>query len=114
MFIVVETPLVSDPSQVFFGQSLKLTCGPPPTMFDFSPDWSAEWRRDGILISEDNEHIFSKHNGTAELTVLRFFRTDEGKQIFQCLAVKKYFLFLNQGGHLGITNNWLLTRTLIE
>lgn len=114
LFIVASTPLNYEPSQVFFGQNLTLTCGPPPTKLNFSTDWSAAWIRDGILITEDNGHIFSKQNGTAKLTVSRFFRTDSGKQIDLYSAVKKYFLFLNQRGHLGITNNWQLTDPLIE
>lgn len=62
---------------------MTLGCGPPPDNLGFGNDWSAEWRRDGIFIPADNEHIFSKKNGVAVLTMSNFFRTDNGKEIDQ-------------------------------
>lgn len=98
LFIVASTPLNSDPFQVFFGQSLTLTCGPPPPKLNFSTDWSAEWRRDSFLITEDTEHIFSRQNGTAKLTVSRFFRTDNGKQIVLSFGSQEIFFIPESRG----------------
>lgn len=68
-----------DPPDVFFGKSVMVECEPPST--EFSTNWIAEWRRDGILITEDNEHSFSTQNGRAILMVSKFFSTDNGKGI---------------------------------
>lgn len=68
-----------NPPEVFLGRRLMVECGPPS--HEFSSDWNAEWRRDGILITEDNEHSFSTQNGRAILTVSKFFSTDNGKEI---------------------------------
>lgn len=93
LFIEGETHLRSEPSDIFFGQSVTVTCGPPPSSLNFSTDWSAEWRRDGILIPEDDEHSFSKQNGAATLRVSRFFRTDNGKEIdpVWCSQTKDFY-----------------------
>lgn len=73
-------------------------CGPPPA--EFSPNLSAEWRRDGILITEDNEHSFSTQNGTATLTVSRFFSTDNGKEIDPVWSSQKTIFMSASGDHL--------------
>lgn len=82
LFFILKgsTPLELEPSEVFFGETVTLTCGPPPDNLNFSPNWIAEWRRDNILVPEDEEHISTKRNGKAILTVTRFFTTDNGEK----------------------------------
>lgn len=78
-----ETPLGVEPAEIFLGNEVKFTCGPPPESVNFGSDWNAEWRRDNILIPPDSQHSFSKlpEDNIALLTVSRFFNTDTGKEI---------------------------------
>ncbi len=60
---------------------MTVTCGPPPANLNFSTNWIAEWRRNDQEILPDREHSFStKEDGTATLTVSKFFVTDNGKK----------------------------------
>lgn len=69
---------------------MRLLCGPPPDSLGFGNNWSAEWRRDGIVIPEDNKHIFSIRNTL--LTVSKFFSTDNGKEIDQPQSSMTFFV----------------------
>ncbi|XP_041814965.1 adhesion G protein-coupled receptor F5-like isoform X2 [Chelmon rostratus] len=71
-------PLKPEPSKIFFGKRVTVTCGPPPEALNFSTNWIAEWRRDGTVILADSEHSISKMSGASILTVSRFFSTDNG------------------------------------
>ncbi|XP_008302526.1 probable G-protein coupled receptor 110 [Stegastes partitus] len=77
-----ETPLNFNPTEVFFGRNVNVTCGPPPEALTFGSNFTAEWRRNSELISADTEHSFSIQNGAATLTVSRFFSTDNG--LYEC------------------------------
>ena len=68
-----------DPPDVFISNTVTVTCGPPPGNLNLV-NWSAEWRRDDVLIRGDSEHMFSTENGAAILTVTKFFSTDNGKK----------------------------------
>lgn len=83
------TPLQFEPREVFFGKSVTLTCGPPPSTLGFGSNTKAEWRLDGLLIREDELHRFSTRNGAAILTISNFFGTDNGKKITTCTEVKQ-------------------------
>lgn len=72
--------LTFSPSEVFSGESVTLTCGPPPPNLNLGSDWIAEWRRNNNLIYSDDEHSFSNNNGQATLTVSKSFATDNGKK----------------------------------
>ncbi|XP_008302525.1 probable G-protein coupled receptor 116 [Stegastes partitus] len=77
-----ETLLQFNPTEVFFGRSVTVTCGPPPGHLNFGTNWTAEWRHNNELISADTEHSFLIQNGAAALTVSRFFSTDNG--LYDC------------------------------
>ena len=82
MFLFVKGgELLSDPSEIFFGLRVIMTCGPPKDYLNFSSSLSAEWRRDGVLIPADEQHTFSIQNREATLTVSNFYITDNGKEI---------------------------------
>lgn len=83
------TPLQFQPSEVFFGKNVTLTCGPPPSTLGFSSNTKAEWRLNGTLIQEDELHRFSTRNGAALLTISKFFVTDNGKKITTFTQVKQ-------------------------
>ncbi|XP_073348577.1 adhesion G protein-coupled receptor F5-like [Pagrus major] len=70
-----------EPSDVFIGNRVTVTCGPPPDNLNLV-DWRAEWRRNNVLIREDSEHSFSTADGEAKLTVSNFFSTDNG--LYEC------------------------------
>ncbi|XP_069559150.1 adhesion G protein-coupled receptor F5-like [Brachyistius frenatus] len=76
------TPLQFNPTEVFFEKSVTVTCGPPPADLNFSASFAAEWTRNGQRIPEDSEHVFSRQDGAATLTVLRFFGSDNGQ--YEC------------------------------
>lgn len=82
LFIEGATQLMVEPAEIFFGNAVKVTCGPPPDGLRFV-DWNAEWRRDGTLILEDSEHSFSglTEENTHLLTVDNFFNTNTGEEI---------------------------------
>lgn len=71
------TPLKFDPAVVFFENSVTVTCGPPPDNLSFGTNWTAQWRRDGQIITEDSGHIFSDNR--SKLKVTKFYFTDNGK-----------------------------------
>lgn len=77
------TELMVEPNEVFFGNEVRFTCGPPPASLNFGPDWTAEWRREGSLVLPDSLHSFTRltEENTRLLTVSRFFNTDSGKEI---------------------------------
>ncbi|XP_069014791.1 adhesion G protein-coupled receptor F5-like [Embiotoca jacksoni] len=77
------TPLQFNPTEVFFEKSVTVTCGPPPADLNFSASFAAEWTRNGQRIPEDSEHVFSRQDGAATLTVLRFFGSDNGQ--YECM-----------------------------
>lgn len=77
-----------EPTEVFVGQSVTVKCGPPPAALNLGTDLTAEWRRNGDLINEDAEHTFSKNGGAANLTVSRFFTTDNGKKHYRSSIVQ--------------------------
>lgn len=82
LFLFVKgEALLSDPSEIFFGIRVIMTCGPPKDYLNFSPSLSAEWRRDGVLIPGDEQHSFSIQNRKAILTISNFYNTDKGKEI---------------------------------
>ncbi|KAM7367606.1 hypothetical protein PAMP_013892 [Pampus punctatissimus] len=72
-------PLTFTPAEVFLGETVTVTCGPPPINLT---DWTAEWRRDGNLILQDNEHSFLNNDRVATLTISKFFATDNG--LYEC------------------------------
>ncbi|XP_042245463.1 adhesion G protein-coupled receptor F5-like isoform X2 [Thunnus maccoyii] len=78
-------------SEVFSGESVTLTCGPPPPNLNLGSDWIAEWRRDNNLIRSDDEHSFSNNNGQATLTVSKSFATDNGR--YECKLKKGNLAF---------------------
>nr|XP_046229746.1 adhesion G protein-coupled receptor F5-like [Scatophagus argus] len=82
--MITDSPsnLTFDPPELFFGESVTVTCGPLPKDRGFSTNWIAEWRRNDVLILEDSEHSFSKTSDTATLTVSKFFSTDNGE--YEC------------------------------
>lgn len=84
------TPLKFEPTEVFFGKSVTVTCSAPPPQVGFGPNTKAVWRLDGLLINEDELHSFSKgQNGTAILTISNFFVTDNGKKITTYTEVRR-------------------------
>nr|XP_061806801.1 adhesion G-protein coupled receptor F1-like [Nerophis lumbriciformis] len=76
-----RTGLTFEPSLIFFGETLTVTCGPPPNELDFRIT-SSEWRLDGVVINEDNQHSFSRENGVERLTIRNYFFTDDG--LYEC------------------------------
>lgn len=62
-----------NPTDVFFGMSVTVTCGPPPASLSFGSDWTAEWRLDGNLISNGGKYSFSTQAGASKLTVSSIF-----------------------------------------
>lgn len=52
-----------------------MTCGPAPNNL-----MKAVWTLNGKEILEDTEHSFSNKDGVSNLTVSRFFITDNGKK----------------------------------
>ncbi|XP_056261303.1 uncharacterized protein LOC130187595 isoform X2 [Seriola aureovittata] len=80
--MIFDDPTTFNFVQPFSGERVTLTCGPPPSILGFSDKWTAEWRRDGELIREDSEHIFSRDDEKATLTVLNFFFTKNG--LYEC------------------------------
>lgn len=78
--------LTFNPEEVFFGEPVTVTCGPPPPSLNLGTNWTAAWTRDGQPIRQDNEHSFSKANGMAMLIVSRVFNTDNGEK--NCRSVK--------------------------
>ncbi|XP_045917318.1 adhesion G protein-coupled receptor F5-like [Micropterus dolomieu] len=95
-------PLTFNPPSVIFGESVTVTCGPPPKDLNFSTISNAEWTLNGTKILEDNEHHFGTANGAATLTVKHFFITDVGR--YQCM--------LKDSGSRGIfrqTSNGIYT-----
>ncbi|XP_051909290.1 adhesion G protein-coupled receptor F5-like [Hippocampus zosterae] len=93
------------PSEVFFGETVTLACGPPPQNLDFRIT-STEWTRDGIVINEDidDRHNFSRDERSETLTITNFLVTDDGQ--YQCRLFDGESSFLqesNQRVRLGIT-----------
>ncbi|XP_023270950.1 adhesion G protein-coupled receptor F5-like [Seriola lalandi dorsalis] len=80
--MIFDDPTTFNFVQPFSGQSVTLTCGPPPSILGFSDNWTAEWTRDGELIRPDSEHIFKRDDEKATLTVLNFFFTNNG--LYEC------------------------------
>ncbi|XP_038583439.1 uncharacterized protein LOC119909328 [Micropterus salmoides] len=78
-----SAPLTFNPPSVIFGESVTVTCGPPPKDLNFNTISTAEWTLNGTKILEDNEHHFGTANGAATLTVEHFFITDVGR--YQCM-----------------------------
>ncbi|XP_049612770.1 adhesion G protein-coupled receptor F4 [Syngnathus scovelli] len=78
--IVSPIDLEPVPPEVFFNQTVTLTCGPSPNL-DFTITMSV-WTLDGDVIIEDERHIFEQVNGTETLTITNYFSTDEGR--YQC------------------------------
>ncbi|XP_057678356.1 adhesion G-protein coupled receptor F1-like [Corythoichthys intestinalis] len=76
-----RTGLTFEPNPIFFGETLTVTCGPPPNELDFRIT-SSEWRLDGVVINEDNQHSFSRENGVERLTIRNYFFTDDG--LYEC------------------------------
>ncbi|KAM7368262.1 hypothetical protein PAMP_014502 [Pampus punctatissimus] len=74
--------LTFTPAEVFFGEQVTVTCGPPPPNLNLGTDWTAEWTCDGKSVLQDNEHRFSKQNGVAMLTMSKTFNTDNG--LYEC------------------------------
>lgn len=83
------TPLQFEPSEVFFGKSVTVTCGPPPADLNFGPETKAEWSLNGAIIHNDELHSFQTSNGVATLTISNFFATDNGKKTSACAEVKR-------------------------
>lgn len=81
---------------------MRLLCGPPPDSLGFGNNWSAEWRRDGIVIPADNEHIFSIRNTV--LTVSKFFSTDNGKEIDQAQSSVTFLCYLENDFFIALKN----------
>lgn len=73
------TPLRFEPSEVFFGKSVSLTCGPPPSTLGFGSNTKAEWTLDGLPVQIDELHSFTTRDGAAILMISKFFATDNGK-----------------------------------
>ncbi|KAM7395048.1 hypothetical protein PAMA_006682 [Pampus argenteus] len=80
MILDSTEPLTFAPAEVFLAETVTVTCGPPP--LNLSTDWTSEWRRDGNLILQDNEHSFLNNNGVATLTISKFFASDNG--LYEC------------------------------
>lgn len=76
-----QTPLQFEPSEVFFGRNVTVTCAPPPRELGFGPNTKAEWRLNGALVREDELHRFSTSAGASTLTISPFFVTDNGENI---------------------------------
>ncbi|XP_069371780.1 adhesion G protein-coupled receptor F5-like isoform X2 [Paralichthys olivaceus] len=80
--MIFDSPTSIQFDPPFLGRSVTLTCGPIPTFLNFSGSWTAEWRHNGDLISEDSEHSFAKTSEGATLTVSRFIEADNGE--YEC------------------------------
>ncbi|XP_077444030.1 adhesion G protein-coupled receptor F5-like [Stigmatopora argus] len=76
-----RTRLLFEPRPVFFGETLNVTCGPPPRDLDLSIT-STIWTLDDVVINEDGQHTFSQENGMETLTINNFFFTDDG--FYEC------------------------------
>ncbi|XP_061668988.1 adhesion G protein-coupled receptor F4-like isoform X2 [Syngnathoides biaculeatus] len=81
MIFVSNETLEIQPNVSFFGNTVTVTCGPPPEDLDFRMT-SLIWTLNGVLINEDDQHVFSEDNGVATLTITNYFFTDEGR--YQC------------------------------
>nr|XP_057928345.1 adhesion G protein-coupled receptor F5-like isoform X2 [Doryrhamphus excisus] len=90
--VVFESPIALDfqPPVIFNGQTLVVTCGPPPENLEIFPT-SVEWRLDGVLIVEDEQHISSQDGRMATLTILNYFFTDNG--FYECELLGLNFIF---------------------
>ncbi|XP_037100064.1 uncharacterized protein LOC119117714 isoform X1 [Syngnathus acus] len=69
------------PTEVFFNDTVTLTCGPPPPTLDFTIT-SSMWTLDGDVIIEDERHRFERVDRNETLTITNSFSTDEGR--YQC------------------------------
>ncbi|XP_054617355.1 adhesion G protein-coupled receptor F4-like [Dunckerocampus dactyliophorus] len=90
--VVFESPVALDfqPPVVFNGQTLVVTSGPPPGELQFLVT-SVEWRRDNVLIVEDEQHIISQDEGVATLTIMNYFFTNNG--LYECELLGPNFTF---------------------
>ncbi|XP_005463195.2 adhesion G protein-coupled receptor F4-like [Oreochromis niloticus] len=70
----------------FYEQMVTVTCGPPPVNLSFGTVSAAEWRRNTVLIYEDEEHKISIKDGISNLTVSRFISADDG--IYECRLMR--------------------------
>ncbi|XP_044026067.1 uncharacterized protein LOC122863555 [Siniperca chuatsi] len=77
-----STALQFEPTEVFLGKSVTVTCGPPPNDVNFNTNYAVEWKLNDKSIKEDNEHRFSEKNGRATLTVSPYYITDDG--FYEC------------------------------
>ncbi|XP_077366859.1 adhesion G-protein coupled receptor F1-like isoform X2 [Festucalex cinctus] len=77
-----DVELTPNPRTLFFQDTVTLTCGPPPEALNFTIT-SSVWTRDGVVINEDDQHIFSQANEVETLTITNFFSTDEGLYVCQ-------------------------------
>ncbi|XP_028254009.1 adhesion G protein-coupled receptor F5-like isoform X2 [Parambassis ranga] len=73
-----------NPTEVFFGKSVTVTCGPPPLNLSFGSDWTAEWRLDGNLISTGGKYSLSTQGGASKLTVSSIFTPG----YFECKLIR--------------------------
>ncbi|KAM9840177.1 adhesion G protein-coupled receptor F4-like isoform 2-T4 [Aulostomus maculatus] len=74
------------PNEVFLGDKVTVTCGPPPGDLSFAVV-SAEWRRDSKSILPDSDHDITAELNKSVLTVSRFFTTDNGR--YDCKLISE-------------------------
>ncbi|XP_047428967.1 adhesion G protein-coupled receptor F5-like isoform X2 [Mugil cephalus] len=79
-------PFKFEPTQVFFENSVNVTCGPPPENLNFGTDWKAEWKHNLDPIQEDENHKISEPDGIATLTVIKFSEADNG--LYECRLIR--------------------------
>lgn len=90
--VIFDSPLNFQPSLIFLGASVTITCGPPPPGLSFVTNWTAEWTLNGISIPKDSEHNqLPVDKGVANLTVKHVFSVDKG--LYQCLLTDSSKVF---------------------
>ncbi|XP_047194142.1 adhesion G protein-coupled receptor F5-like [Hippoglossus stenolepis] len=86
--MIFDSPTSITFAPPFLGSRVILNCGPIPTYLNFNGSWTAEWRRDGELILEDSLHSLGKNRESGNLTVTRFYRTDNGN--YECRLEERH------------------------
>ncbi|XP_057679492.1 mucin-2-like [Corythoichthys intestinalis] len=81
----------SEQPDVFFQDTVKIKCGPPPQALQFSLT-SSEWTLDGVLITADDQHIFSRDDRSETLMITNFFPSDNGRYECQLFDGNSSFL----------------------
>ncbi|XP_061126276.1 adhesion G protein-coupled receptor F4-like [Syngnathus typhle] len=95
--IVSPIDLKVEPPEIFFNDTVTLTCGPPPPNLEFTIT-SSVWTLDGDVIIEDERHRFERVDGLETLTITNYFSTDEGR--YQCQLFDGQSIFVQDSNQI--------------